>query len=115
MAIIEDFEKNRIKKIEALEKAGFLAFPSSTKRNHKINEAILKFPKLSKEEKEIIIAGRIKSLRVHGGVSFLNIEDDSGIIQGLFREDGLGEKYYQFFINNLDIGDFIEIRGILMK
>ena len=33
----------------------------------------------------------------------------------VFRKDRIGEKAYKFFIDNFDIGDFIELRGILFK
>lgn len=115
MATIDELRKIRLKKLEAIKKAGFFPYPIRTKRTEKINQAIEGFGKLSKQKKEIVLAGRIKSLRVHGGSTFLNIEDGSGHIQAFFRNDRLGEKSYKFFINNFDVGDFIEIRGILFK
>jgi len=61
------------------------------------------------------LVGRIRSLRIHGGATFLHIEDGSGKIQAHFRKDKLGESGYKFFLDNFDIGDFIEVRGILFK
>ncbi len=115
MATIDELKKNRIKKLEAIQKAGFLAYPGRTKRTHKISEIINSFSKISKTKKEVILVGRIRSLRGHGRVTFLHIDDGSGKIQALFREDRLGEKGYKFFLDNFDIGDFIEVRGILIK
>lgn len=102
-----------MKKLEAIKKAGFLAYPSLTKRTHKIQDALKDFAKLSRQKKEIILAGRIKSLRGHGGATFLDIEDGSGRIQVLIKKDGVGESSYKFFLDNFDIGDFVEIRGVL--
>ena len=45
----------------------------------------------------------------------MNIEDGSGGIQAFFRKDRIGEKGYKFFVDNFDIGDFIEVKGILFK
>jgi len=115
MATIEELRKIRLKKLEAIRKSGFLAYPEKTKRTHKIEEALKDFGKIARLKKEIILVGRIRSLREHGGSTFLDIEDDTGKIQAFFRKDRIGEKGYQFFLNNFDIGDFIELRGILFK
>jgi len=115
MATIDEIRKNRLKKLNAIESAGFLVYPGETKRSHICSQAVEDFSKLSRSKKEIILAGRIISLRGHGGLVFCNIEDGSGEIQVLFKKDKLGEKNYEFFLNNFDIGDFIEIRGTLFK
>lgn len=92
-----------------------MAYPSETKRTHTASEALDDFAKLTKAKKEIILVGRIKSQRGHGGATFLDIEDGTGKIQGLIKKDGVGESAYKFFLDNFDIGDFIEVRGILFK
>jgi lysyl-tRNA synthetase class 2 len=115
MSTINELRKIRIKRLEAIKSAGILPFPEKTKRTHKISESLKDFKKLSRSEKEIILVGRIKSQREHGGSTFLDIEDGSGKIQAFFKKNRLGEKSYEFFLNNFDIGDFIEIRGILFK
>jgi len=113
--IIEELRKIRLKKLEAIEKAGFSGYPAAVKRTHQINEASKDFSKLSRTKKEIILAGRIKSLREHGGSAFSHIEDGSGAIQAYFKKDRIGERGYKFFLENFDIGDFIEVRGVLFK
>jgi len=115
MATIDEIRKNRIKKLKAIEVAGFLAYPGQTKRTHNCGEASKDFNKLIRAKKEIILAGRIMSLRQHGGLVFSNIKDGTGQVQILFKKDRLGEKGYQFFLDNFDIGDFIETRGNLFK
>jgi len=103
----------RLKKLENIKKAGIWPYPSETKRTHTISEAFLGWDKLVAGEKEVILAGRIRSMRGHGGMIFIDVEDATGKIQALLKKDGLGEKGYQFFIDNFDIGDFAEIRGTL--
>jgi len=115
MATIDEIRKNRIKKLKAIESAGLLAYPSQTKRTHTCREALENFSKLSRAKKEIVLDGRIRSLRQHGGLVFAHIEDGSGKIQVSFKRDKLGEKGFQFFLDNFDIGDFVEIRGVLFK
>jgi lysyl-tRNA synthetase, class II len=115
MNSINDIRKNRIKKLNAIRSVGVLAYPSKTKRTYTCAQALKDFSKLAKKKKQIVLAGRIMSIRQHGGIVFFNIEDGSGKIQISFKKDHLGEKSFQFFIDNLDIGDFIEIKGILFK
>ncbi len=115
MATIDEIRKNRVKKLKCIESAGFLAYPGQTKRTHTCEQALEDFNKLSRVKKEIVLAGRIMSLRQHGGLVFSHIKDGSGKIQVLFKKDRLGEKNFQFFLDNFDIGDFIENRGILFK
>ena len=113
--IIDELRKIRQKKLEAIRKAGVLAYPEKTKRTHKIEEALKDFNNLARSKKEIVLVGRIRSLREHGGATFLHLEDGTGKIQAYFRRDRIGERGYQFFLDNFDIGDFIEVRGILFK
>lgn len=115
MATIDEIRKNRVRKLKRIENAGFLAYPGQTKRTHTCKEALESFSKLARMKKEIILAGRIMSLRQHGGLVFSNIEDGSFEIQVLFKKNRMGEKSFQFFLDNFDIGDFIEVRGILFK
>ena len=115
MATIDEIRENRIKKLKAMESAGILVYPERTKRTHSCRQAVEDFSKLSRLRKEIILAGRIRSLREHGGSTFLHLEDGTGKVQAYFKKDRIGEKGYQFFLNNFDIGDFIEVRGILFK
>src|SRR3989338_1058299 len=127
MSTIDELKKVRLEKLKSLQDAGLLAYPATTKRTHSIKEALAQFLKISKSKKparnaahsatggEIVLVGRIMALRGHGGVTFLDINDGSERIQGLIKEDKLGPKGYKFFIDHFDIGDFIEIKGVLMK
>ena len=114
MATIDEIRKTRFKKLKAIESAGFLAYPSQTKRTHTCGEALKEFSKLSRSKKEIVLTGRIMTLREHGGLVFLNIEDTDRI-QVMVKKNGVGEKSYKFFLDNFDIGDFVEIKGVLFK
>jgi len=115
MKIIDELRKIRFKKLEAIKKAGILAYPGRTGRTHKIEDVLKNFANLVRSKKEIILVGRIRSLREHGGSTFLDIEDGTGKIQAFLRKDRIGERGYKFFLDNFDIGDFIEVRGILFK
>jgi len=111
----EKIKKERIEKLKTVQSAGFSAYPLTTKRTHTIVDALKDFNSLSKKEKEIVLVGRIRLLRVHGGATFLNIEDGTGSVQSFFGKNQLGAEKYKFFLDNFDIGDFIEVRGVLLK
>ena len=112
---LEEIRKIRIKKLKALEMAGFPGYPAKTKRAYRLSDALINFNKLTKTKESIVLAGRIRSLRQHGKITFLRLEDGSAEIQGMLRENRLGEKGYQFFIDYFDVGDFIELKGNLIK
>ena len=115
MATIEEIKKARLEKLTKIQKAGVLPYPAETKRTHTVAELLKDFSSLAKAEKEIIAVGRIRSLREHGGSTFLHMEDGTGQMQAFFKKDRLGEKSYQFFLDNFDIGDFIQARGVLFE
>ena len=52
-------------------------------------------------------------MRQHGKATFSDIQDGTGKIQVYLREDKLGEAGCKFFLDNFDIGDFIEVKGAL--
>lgn len=113
MATIDEIRDNRIKKLNKLKIQGINPFPMEVKRTHTIFEVLDKFSELSKQEEEIYLVGRIRSQRGHGKASFLNIEDGTGSIQGLIRADGVGSSGYEFYNEIFDIGDFIQVKGVL--
>ncbi len=109
---LEKIKDDRRKKLEQLKAAGLNLYPEKTAKSRQLVAAALgKFDDLAKSEQEIILAGRLRLLRSHGGSTFANLEDISGQVQIYFKKDALGEKEYDLLVDNLDIGDFIEVAG----
>ncbi|HUT96446.1 MAG TPA: lysine--tRNA ligase [Candidatus Paceibacterota bacterium] len=114
---LEEIRKIRIEKLENLKKAGINAYPAEVLRTHTNKEAINDFKKLA--NKRITLVGRVRSIREHGGSTFAHIEDGSTSlttsvqIQVYFKKDKIGEKKYKLFLENVDIGDFIQATGKL--
>ncbi|MBU1015421.1 lysine--tRNA ligase, partial [Patescibacteria group bacterium] len=115
MASLEEIRKARLRKLEAVKAAGFFAYPMKVKRTHTVKEAEAKFTAFAKSEKELVLAGRIRAVREHGGSTFFHLEDGTGRFQAYLKKDRVGEKQYEFFLNAFDVGDFVEVRGILFK
>jgi lysyl-tRNA synthetase class 2 len=114
MATLNEIINNRKEKINYIQSFGREAYPIKTKRSHTIKEVIDNFDILSKEVKELYLVGRIRTLRVHGGLSFIDFQDGTGNFQAVFMKDKLGEKGYDYFKETLDVGDFIELKGTLL-
>ena len=113
MPTIEELRKVRLEKLKKLEAAGILAYPATTKRTNTIAEVLENFGKLSKGKKRVVLAGRIMAQRGHGGATFLDINDGSGKIQVIIKQDKIGESAYKLFMDVFDIADFVEVKGIL--
>lgn len=115
MAAIDEIKKARLAKLKAIESAGLLVYPGTVKRTHSLKEALDKFLKLLKSQEEIFLTGRIMSLRQHGGLVFCHIEDGDEKIQIMLKKDRVGQKSFSFFMDNFDVGDFVQVRGILFN
>ncbi|MCX6730108.1 MAG: OB-fold nucleic acid binding domain-containing protein, partial [Candidatus Portnoybacteria bacterium] len=119
---LEEIRKVRIQKLENLKKAGMNPFTANVSFTHTNAEALDGFKKLAgkpdkegvvQKGKEITLVGRVRSLRGHGGSTFCHIEDGYAKIQLYFKKDLIGDANYDLFINNIDLGDFIEVYGKL--
>lgn len=115
MVQLSEIKKARLKKLKSLRKSGFEPYPLKSRRTDLIIDVLKNFSKLEKSQKEIIIAGRLRSFRAHGGATFADIEDGTAKIQVFFKKDRLGPKRYDWVLKYLDIGDFIEVRGTVFK
>ena len=60
------------------------------------------------------MAGRIRSIRVHGRTAFIDIEDLSGPLQLMLRVDDLGEARYAQILGDIDSGDLIGADGLAL-
>ncbi|MFH1575898.1 MAG: lysine--tRNA ligase, partial [Candidatus Nealsonbacteria bacterium] len=110
-----NIQKNRLKKLEALKKAGVNPYPAKTARTHFVQGVLTDFVKLAGAKTKVVLCGRIRSVREHGGLTFFHIEDETGALQALLNREKIAEKKYQFFADSFDIGDFIEVSGILFE
>jgi len=105
---LENLQKERLKKLSNLKKLGINPYPSKFERKQTAADV----RKLL--GKKVSVVGRIRSLRPHGKITFIDIEDTSGRVQLLFRQDSLkGEKYD--LLPNFDLGDFIGVSGEVIK
>ena len=112
---LKDLRKIRLEKARALKRGGTDPYPVSSKRTHTLADVHGNFQKLLGSAKEVTLAGRLMTLRGHGGSTFADIRDESGKFQIYAKEDVLGKKAYQEFLEYFDIGDIVQARGTLFK
>jgi lysyl-tRNA synthetase class 2 len=115
MSTSDEIRQNRIEKLNKLRKNGVNPYPIEVKRTHEIKKVLEDFASLSSKEEEIILVGRVRTIRTHGALTFIDFEDGTGKIQGLLAIDKMGEGNYQSFLDDFDIGDFIEAHGVLFE
>lgn len=108
---IQSEYKIRQEKLKKLNKLGVTVYPDTYVRTHLAAEAL----KAPFDAKNIKVAGRIVSRRAIGKISFCHLLDDSGKIQIVIQESGVGETHYKNFIELIDIGDFFGAEGELFK
>ena len=102
----------RKEKLEKIIAKGIDPYPSMFNPTHSSKEVLSKFNEL--ENKSVIIAGRILSIRKMGKASFFHIQDSHGKIQIFIKKDDIGEDGYENFML-MDIGDFVGVEGPVFK
>lgn len=104
----------RLKKLKNILRLGVNPYPASVKTTVG-GPARINTQQAKKDlGKKVSVAGRIRSLRPHGKITFVDLEDESGKIQAFFSQGEIpGEKYD--FLGNLDLGDFLESTGEVFK
>lgn len=110
--------QQRIEKANKLREAGVNPYCNRSGRNTTItkflnvNADVANLEDKRDENRNYIVAGRIKFFRLMGKASFLKIEDESGILQIYVARDNLPEGFYNdVFKKNIEVGDIIEVTG----
>ncbi|MFM2414937.1 MAG: lysyl-tRNA synthetase [Candidatus Parcubacteria bacterium] len=107
---LEEIRALRVTKVQTLRDGGADPYPAATERTHTLAEVHEQFDELMTGSTHISIAGRLMSVRAHGGSIFCDIFDGTEKIQIYLKQDDLGDVFIQFE-NLVDSGDFIEAHG----
>jgi lysyl-tRNA synthetase, class II len=105
-------QESRRQKLAVLRERGINPYPNRVQRTHTVANTLGNFDELRSDERDIILAGRIRLMRDMGKAAFAQIEDGTGRIQIYFRINDIGEEAYKT-LKLLDIGDFVQVRGFL--
>ncbi|MBN1266581.1 MAG: lysine--tRNA ligase [Anaerolineales bacterium] len=117
MKELSELEQVRLSKLASLRDAGEEVYPHRVQRTHTALEAISRFEEQEESGEAVaaVVAGRIRSIRRMGKISFCHIEDDSGKVQLFFRTNDLGEDRFELFKEVFDLGDFIQAEGEMFR
>ena len=117
MATLQDYRNERLRKLETLRELGVDPYPAKSERTHGCGEVLARYDELA--GKEVVVAGRIASIRSFGKLAFIKLRDGSGEVQLYLQRDDvaeldagrgvLGMKQLKL----LDTGDFVEARGVM--
>ncbi|MSR87581.1 MAG: lysine--tRNA ligase [Candidatus Zambryskibacteria bacterium] len=113
MASQDEIRATRLAKLDLLTKQGVNPYPATTERTHSNRQAVEKFDELSKAG-QIILVGRIMSLRAQGKIIFFDFDDGTARFQAFLKKgEPLSEEAFELFEKVFDIGDFAEVKGSL--
>ena len=113
--MLSEQEQIRREKLNKLKSLGINPFPANL---YPVNNNSLDITSNFKEDKDVVVAGRLMSRRIQGKASFAEIQDSKGKIQVYFNRDEICEgedksMYNEVYKKLLDIGDIIGIEGKL--
>lgn len=107
-------ERVRRDRLQAIRDAKTNPYPAQAHRSHLADQVFASFEDLEASKEAVTVAGRIRALRKHGGISFILLQDASGQIQVVLHKNTMGEETYEAFHAQADMGDFYEFRGPVM-
>jgi lysyl-tRNA synthetase class 2 len=114
-----NLEINRLEKLKSLQNMGIEPYPTRSKRTHTSREAIQAFEAAEaagqSDPLHVTLAGRLRSVRPMGKITFAHIEDGDGRIQLFLRSNDLGDQQLELFNKEFDLGDFIQADGDLFR
>ena len=110
---------SRIAKLERLRARGIDPYPTRFFRTCDNATAAATFAAIEADQQPetdgsgLSLAGRIVALRNMGRSAFLDLQDESGSIQVLFRRNNLGDDFE--LLRDLDLGDHLGVEGNLIR
>ncbi|MFN7210772.1 MAG: lysine--tRNA ligase [Aggregatilineales bacterium] len=113
-------EAERLEKLQRLRERGIDPFPGAVRRSHTIAQALAAFSAAealgeAAQPVEVAVCGRVRAMRSSGKLSFADLEDGTGKVQLFIRQDRVGEATYELFKRDLDLFDFLQAEGAMMR
>ena len=104
-------ERDRLGRLQKLRDAGIDPYPTRAHRTMMAQVFLDQFETLQSAATPVSLVGRLRLLRPHGGLTFGQIQNQSGLVQIALRKDHLGEERYKEIQTTTDLGDFVELSG----
>jgi lysyl-tRNA synthetase class 2 len=120
-------ERERLDKLERLRARDIDPYPGPVRRTHPIADAVAAFQ--AQEQRlaasgnagaqegpiAVSVCGRVRSIRTSGKLSFVDLEDGTGRVQLFIRLDAVGEAAYETLRRDIDLFDFLQAEGTMMR
>jgi lysyl-tRNA synthetase class 2 len=111
-------EQDRFRKLNQLREQGIAPYPNRVTRTHTSLDAIRAFEAVESDPEatvNVTVCGRIVRQNLKGKVYFAHIEDGAGRLQLFVRIDFVSAETYDMIKQNLDLGDFVQASGSMMR
>ena len=113
-----DIVKQRRKKIEDLKEKNINIFPNDFIVTNTVKDVVNTIEKtpdaITENDPVFVLAGRMMAINRFGKAAFVRFRDRTGQLQAYIRKDRVGDEAFSLF-KQLDIGDFIGIKGGMFK
>lgn len=116
-----NLEQERLDKLNQLIALGAAPYPNRVERTHTTVEARRAFEAAEDENHEtpepvaVTVCGRVVRQNLKGKVYFAHIEDGESRLQLFVRIDYVGESTYEMIRHTIDLGDFVQASGTMMR
>jgi lysyl-tRNA synthetase class 2 len=118
-----DLEQQRLDKLERIRARGQEPYPRRVTRTHTIADAVFAYETIEARTPEgetpeaipVAVCGRLIAHRPQGKSSWGQIEDGTGRVQVWLKVDRVGAETQALFNDDLDLFDFIEAQGTMMR
>ncbi len=102
----------RMDKRQKLLEQGMAPYGGRFDRTHTVDDVLRRFDEL--EGTSVRVAGRLRTIRRQGRVTFMDLQDNGVRIQLFCRINTMGEDAYER-LDWLDIGDIVGVEGQVMR
>lgn len=108
--MIEEVQVRR-EKLERLKALALDPYPKTHGRDTSVEALQASFDAWAEEGKSVTVGGRLLAVRVHGGLAFADLVDDTGKIQLSFKQEAL-DTSFTLFCEQIDPGDLVQATGV---
>lgn len=105
----------RRERLEKMKTQGQDPYPSGSNRTHMLQEVMSGFEEFLANQTSVVCDGRVRLIRKHGGLTFVQLQDASRMMQLALHKDQIGEETYEQFHEFVDVGDIVEVTGVVFN
>ncbi len=116
---MDELMAQRLAKLDRLRERGMDPYPARARRSHTTAQVTAMVEAMSEASEEaasgpLDVAGRVVARRDMGKATFFDLQDGSGRIQVLLRQNQIGDELYEA-LRLIDLGDFVGVHGSPMR